>query len=193
MFRDKKPIRYSWIQFLLKIDDLEILLLGRDTSITNTVKDMLRSVETWSVTKTSSIKNTTKKTSENSFYDLIVANLADFSPPPTKIIRKIKDHFPSSNLLVLYSYSQKLLIQPLLDAGANGYLQNGLSEDNLFEAVKTIAGGSRYISIESAYWTIRFLRDLKIRLFTCYASAEKWWLYWFMIINEQFHGSKIHV
>lgn len=130
---------------------MDILLLGRDTSVTNTIKDMLKSVEEWSVTRSFSIEKVADQTSDDGVYDLIVANLADFSPPPTSIINKILNHFSSAYLLVLYSYSQKLLIQPLLEAGANGYLQNGISEDQLLEAVKTVANGNQYIGVETSY------------------------------------------
>lgn len=128
---------------------MEILLLGRDTSVTNTIKDMLKSVEVWSVTRSISIENVADQTSGEGCYDIIVANLADYAPPPTRIISKILNHFPSTYLLVLYSYSQKLLIQPLLEAGAKGYLQNGIPEDKLFEAVRTVANGNLYIGVES--------------------------------------------
>jgi DNA-binding NarL/FixJ family response regulator len=126
---------------------MDILLLGRDTSITNTIMEMLSSVEAWSVTQMFSIDKAAAKTSKKGFYDLVVANLTDFSPPPTQIVSKIKIHFPSSNLLVLYSYNQELLIKPLLEAGADGYLQNGISEDELFEAVETVTDGEQFIGV----------------------------------------------
>lgn len=130
---------------------MDILLLGRDTSITNTILDMLSSVEAWSVTKMFSIDKAAAKTSKEKFYDLVVANLTDFKPPPTQIIANITTHFPSSYLLVLYSYSQELLIKPLLEAGADGYLQNGISEDQLLEAAQTVVGGEQYVGVESTY------------------------------------------
>lgn len=112
---------------------------------------MLKSVEAWSVYRRFSIEGVADETSDDGFYDLIVSNLADFSPPPTTVINKILNHFPSTYLLVLYSYSQKLLIEPLIESGANGYLQNGIPEDQLLEAVKTVANGNQYIGLETTY------------------------------------------
>ena len=39
----------------------------------------------------------------------------------------------------------------LLEAGADGYLQNGHSEENVFEAVQTVAAGSRYLKPDFTY------------------------------------------
>lgn len=130
---------------------MNLLLVGRDTSVTNTIRDMLSSVEAWSVTKINSIDKGTAKTSKEGFYDIIVANLTDFPPPPTLIITKITSYFPSSELLVLYSYNQHSLVDPLLQAGADGYLQNGSSDDKLIEAVETLLNGEQYIGVESTY------------------------------------------
>lgn len=134
---------------------MEILLLGRNTTITNTIMTMLTTIKSWSVTQTSIIDSigdeTAVETSKEGFYDLIIANLADYSSPPTQITGKLTIHFPSSYLLVLYSYNREFLIKPLLEAGANGYLQNGISDDELLEAVQTVADGNKYIGVESTY------------------------------------------
>lgn len=130
---------------------MNLLLVGRDTSVTNTIRDMLSSEEAWSVTKINSVNKSAVDSPEEGLYDIIVANLTDFPPPPTLVITKITSYFPSSELLVLYSYDQESLVEPLLQAGADGYLQNGSSDDKLIEAVQTLMNGEQYIGVESTY------------------------------------------
>lgn len=132
---------------------MHILLLGRDTSVTETIKKMLSSIEEWSVNTILSPDFTDEKQLisdvQKSAVDIIIANLADFPTPPEQIIRYITTHFLKTPVLVLHQYSRNLLVQPLIEAGATGYLQLGLSEDRLQKAVEIISAGSRYIDTET--------------------------------------------
>lgn len=134
---------------------MQILLVGKNTSVTDTVSQMLESVEPWSVRRIASWKCTEQKQdselSDSTSLDIIVTNLADFCESSIKIIQNITSCFSSVPLLALYSYNQEAFIKPLINAGATGYLQNGHSEDALLTAVKTVAGGKEYISTENTY------------------------------------------
>lgn len=127
---------------------MEILLLGRGNSITQTIEDMISSVEEWNIRTTSTLP---KAPSSEQSYDVILANLDSFTTPPRVFVRKIKSEFPDSPLLVVYSYSQPFLIQPLLESGATGYLQEGLSEAKLFECVRKVSDGEQHIFTENTY------------------------------------------
>jgi len=88
---------------------------------------------------------------EETDYDILVANLNGFPESPTSIVKQISETFPKIPLLVLYSYSQKILVKPLILAGASGYLQVGSSEVKLFEAVKKVSDGQELILTETTY------------------------------------------
>ncbi len=131
---------------------MNILLLAQQTFVSETVKTMLESADDWSVIKASSLDSLTDSSSpEDSKWDIIVANLADFSKAPTQLIRKIRGRYPATPLLVMYSYNQELLIHPLINAGATGYLQNGIPEQGLLKAIEEVAAGEEFIMTESTY------------------------------------------
>lgn len=130
---------------------MHILLIGKNTTVTKTVEKMLTSTKEWTVTKLSSLNFSNTHKVERNTLDIVIANLADFSTPPQKNIQKITDQFLSIPLLVLYSYGRKLLINPLIDAGATGYLQHGISETELHKAVETISNGEKYVGVETTY------------------------------------------
>ena len=134
---------------------MNILLIAQQTSVSETVKTMLQSKAGWSTTNIQSPSDASSisadSPSKSISWDIIIANLADFSTAPTQLIHKVRNIFPSTPLLVMYSYSQKILITPLLKAGANGYLQNGIPEQGLIEAVSAVAAGKERIIAESTY------------------------------------------
>lgn len=134
---------------------MHILLLGRSSIVTKTVHRMLVSVEGWKTTFRSSWKNLDTKIKEKNtqkpLFDILIVNLSDFSDSPVNIIRNLIAQFPSVPLLVLNSYEQQLLINPLIEAGATGYLQTGISENELLTAVEVVAQGEKYFATENTY------------------------------------------
>lgn len=135
---------------------MQILLFGKPNSITSTLAEMLGSRQEWTITVVSSIQesisiSTAQHEDKSRSYDVIIGNLAAFSRKPNELVRALRQQFPACPLLVLYSYRKPMLIRPLLEAGADGYLQNGHPEENVFEAVRTVAAGSRYLKPDFTY------------------------------------------
>lgn len=131
---------------------MQILLFGRPNSITSTLASMLESHEQWELTVITSAQGTIPSTdSKENYYKLLIANLAGFNQTPNRVVSDLKKRFPLIPLLVLYSYENPLMIQPILNAGADGYLQNGHSEEDVFEAARTVASGNRYIKPNFTY------------------------------------------
>ena len=132
---------------------MNILLLGTDNSITRTIRDMLKSVNSWVINLITDL--TTDRHIEiqindrNTVYDIVVANLDGLPESPKTIVDEIANQFPKIPILILYSYSHEFLIDPLLDAGANGYLQVGASETKLFEAVQKVSDGQQHVFTET--------------------------------------------
>lgn len=134
---------------------MHILLVGQVDSVTQTVFQMLEEVDEWFVKVITSHKNDDGHAGPSSpkypAYDVIVANCLGFSDSPNKLIRQITAQFPNTPLLALHSYSQKLLIQPLFEAGATGYLQVGIGEDKLLQAINKVITGKQCILTENTY------------------------------------------
>lgn len=129
---------------------MQILLFGKPNSITSTIAEMLNSRQDWTITIVTSAQESisVSRTNEDDTpsYDVIIGNLGGFSRKPSELVRALRQQFPDCPLLILYSYRNPMLIRPLLDAGADGYLQNGHSEEDVFDAVQTVAAGSRYLN-----------------------------------------------
>lgn len=129
---------------------MQILLFGKDNSVTDTIESMLVSVDEWTITRALSffnIENDLPYQDHNAAYEVIVANLFGFPTSPKKLVREISSKFSEIPLLVLYSYNHDFLIAPLLEMGATGYLQIGSGEENLVEAVKKVSNNHKYIGV----------------------------------------------
>ena len=132
---------------------MHILLTGKDNSITDTVAYMLDSKQEYAITKyilPDRLENFRLSIERTSRFAAHIANLTGFSISPRELISAILSELPSVPLLVLYSYRKEFLIKPLLEAGATGYLQVGMSEETLFEAIKNTSAGKQYIGIEES-------------------------------------------
>lgn len=132
---------------------MNILLFGQNNSITHTIHEMLDSAAGWMATLIyeSELNPRVEINDQEAGYDILVANLSGLSESPKSIVQQLLAIFPSTPLLVLYSYSQEILIKPLISAGANGYLQVGSSEVKLLDAVKKVAEGEKVILTETTY------------------------------------------
>lgn len=132
---------------------MNILLVGQESVVTETIYQMLTSTEDWQTTLMTSWQNLEQQMDseykEKSLLDVIVANLADFSDQPLTIINHLVSQFSPLPLLVLNSYQRRFLIDPLLEGGALGYVQIGVSEDNLLNAVSNVVKGKKCIITEN--------------------------------------------
>ena len=128
---------------------MHILLVGKTSSITTTIHTMLRSDDEWSAQLHSDLDNFSTFNEEKSDFDLLIANLEDFRRTSTKVVSQIRSYFPDTPLLVVHSYLNNLLIQPLIEAGATGYINNNVSDSKLIETVQKVASGNECIIVEN--------------------------------------------
>lgn len=128
---------------------MQILLVGKTSSVTTTIQTMLQSIEVWSVRFYSDLTNVSKSKEIKAEFDLLVANIEDFSQPSTKVVSQICTQFPDTPLLVVHSYLNKSFIKPMINAGATGYIQSEVSDNQLIEAVQKVASGTECIIAEN--------------------------------------------
>lgn len=128
---------------------MQILLLGRSSSVTKTLQTMLKAIDGWNVHVHSNIKNLTPEQGSGAEHTLLLANLEDFNASATKIISQIRNYLPHIPLLVIHSYTNKSLIKPMIKAGATGYVNSDISENILVEAVRQVANSNKYIIADS--------------------------------------------
>ena len=75
-----------------------------------------------------------------------------------EITRKLKLSHPKARIIVLAVHAKPPYPTRLMDAGASGYLTRDCDAEELMYAVKTVAGGQRYIGSEAAKQTDRVKR-----------------------------------
>jgi DNA-binding NarL/FixJ family response regulator len=127
---------------------MKILLVGKSSSVTNTIHTMLRSVDEWSTKLHSDLDDFNTINKKKSDFNLLIANLEDFRRTPTKVISQIRSYFPDTPLLVVHSYLNKTLIKPMIKAGATGYIQNEASDSKLIKAAQKVVSGKECIIAE---------------------------------------------
>lgn len=132
---------------------MNILLLGRDDSITATIEQMLCSVTDWRIYRSNGMNKEkwqkVKEVHKQTPFSVITANLEGFAQPPHVHTRQIVHALPSVPLLVLHSYQKEIFIKPILDAGATGYVYNNVSEKKLLEAVSKIQANQKIVFTQS--------------------------------------------
>jgi len=67
-----------------------------------------------------------------------------------EVTRKLKCSHPGTKIIVLAAHAMPPYPARLLDAGASGYLTRDCDAEELLLAIKTVAGGQRYIGSEAA-------------------------------------------
>ena len=67
-----------------------------------------------------------------------------------EITRKLKHTYRRARIIALAIHVKPPYPSRLMDAGASGYLTRDCEEDELLLAIKTVAGGQRYIGSEAA-------------------------------------------
>lgn len=131
---------------------MELLLLGDNSTITNTIYSMLHSVDNWTVTFGVELTFLSPKAVEQlPNFDLVIANLEDFETSSIPLITEIINYFPDTPLLVIHSYSDNSFIKPMLNAGATGYIKSDISEHQLLTAAQKVARGQQVVIADSTY------------------------------------------
>lgn len=67
-----------------------------------------------------------------------------------EITRKLKHAFRNARIIALAAHAKPPYPSRLMNAGASGYLTRDCEADELLLAIKTVAGGQRYIGSEAA-------------------------------------------
>lgn len=80
--------------------------------------------------------------------DLVTLDLSMPGIGGVDLIRRLHAEHPALRILVLSMYSDSILVSRLLKAGANGYLSKGAEINVLFDAVRKVARGGRYVPLE---------------------------------------------
>ena len=82
--------------------------------------------------------------------DVILMDMAMPLMSGLEAIIKIKEHWPTSKILVLTSFSDDDTVFPAIKAGALGYLLKNATPERLLEAIRDVHQGKTAISVDIA-------------------------------------------
>ncbi len=80
--------------------------------------------------------------------DLAIIDIALKTGHGLDLIKEIRARFPQVKMLVLSAYKESLYAERALRAGALGYLNKQETGEKLFEAIRTVLAGDRYLGPE---------------------------------------------
>lgn len=79
--------------------------------------------------------------------------LMDISMPGMSgidLCKLVREQYPSVYIIGLSTFNQQSFIQKMMDNGASGYVLKNATQEELKEAIATVAGGKIYLSDEAA-------------------------------------------
>ena len=66
------------------------------------------------------------------------------------LCKEVREKYPSVFVIGLSTFNQQSFIQKMIDNGASGYVLKNATQEELMEAIKTVAGGKTFLSDEAA-------------------------------------------
>lgn len=128
--------------------DLHICLYTGYTPRANALKERVEKacVNLKSIHLTDSIKGL-QESADNEYCSVILLDLPNIKQSAIKTIGAVKEiTSTNSKLLAIHIYTTKLLVEPLLDAGIDGYLTYEPKADEIKDAVTSVLDGQIYLS-----------------------------------------------
>lgn len=124
---------------ILVIDDHSIVRLGIKYLISKTLN-----AETWGAANLGDARKILLKTTMN----LIILDIGVPDWEGMIVINDLKNLAPRAGLLVCSAHSEGVYALRCIDAGADGYLQKTVDQEEVQKAILTVLSGRQYISVK---------------------------------------------
>ncbi|MBS1512482.1 MAG: response regulator transcription factor [Bacteroidetes bacterium] len=66
------------------------------------------------------------------------------------LCKEVREHYPGVYIIGLSTFNQQSFIQKMMEHGASGYVLKNATQDELMEAIETVAKGKTFLSDEAA-------------------------------------------
>jgi DNA-binding NarL/FixJ family response regulator len=82
--------------------------------------------------------------------DIILMDISLPDKSGIDLCKEVKEKYPSVFVIGLSTFNQQSFIQKMMENGASGYLLKNATQDELMEAITTVAKGKTFLSHEAA-------------------------------------------
>lgn len=86
----------------------------------------------------------------NDSFDLLLLDVSLPGIHGEELIAKVRQTYPSLPILILSMHNEPTIAKRMLQAGASGFITKGSSSNELLDAMRKVASGRRFISVEIA-------------------------------------------
>ena len=124
---------------------IRIALADDHAIVTGGIKQMLSTTSNISVVATVSNANDLMEMLRVTTLDLLITDLSMLGVSGVELVEKVRRQYPQMPVLVLSMHNEAPIVSRALKAGAAGYVTKDSEPEVLISAIRTIAGGGRYI------------------------------------------------
>jgi len=86
---------------------------------------------------------------ENHLPDIILMDISLPDKSGIDLCKEVKEKYPSVFVIGLSTFNQQSFIEKMMNNGASGYVLKNATQDELLEAITTVAQGKTYFSFEA--------------------------------------------
>ena len=79
------------------------------------------------------------------------------------VVRKVHKLYPSLHVVALSGHAERIYLEQMLKAGANGYVVKSAGADELIAAIRAVITGKSYLSPEMARLMVDRIRDRDVQ------------------------------
>jgi len=134
----------------VKSSDLRIMIVDDHDVVRIGFKQILVQHSRFNVTAEASSAKQALEALRQQQFDIVLLDLSLPDGSGVDILRKIKERYPDTKVLMLSGFAEEQYGVNMLRAGASGFLSKSCTAEQLISAIETIAIGRRYISSKLA-------------------------------------------
>ncbi len=114
----------------------QILLIGKNSSFNNTIAEIVGSQQDLIITH---LEDLHQLEIYSLIPDAIITNLITLNGESKAILHSIKLKFPDCPVLALHYHTDSMIIEGILRAGADKYMSQDVTEDDLLSTLRSLA------------------------------------------------------